>query len=184
VPRLHQSLLSTTVSQQCLNPQTLRSHTLALTYILLFRLIRKSQLCRSDALQQFIIFPDVHLATDVLDFLYDAIACTCLTDEAAKIEENMIVQQILSLCKRASQPYLAAVKDMASSSVVKRHRNLVGQNWGKTFVKRQLVLQVKYSRKCDYTRASTKMLVFVRLISGCTTHHCEIQQCRRKHVQL
>jgi hypothetical protein len=42
---------------------------------------------------------------------------------------------------------------MADSLLAKRHRDLVGQNWAKTFVKRRPKLKVKFNRKYDYKRA-------------------------------
>jgi hypothetical protein len=70
-----------------------------------------------------------------------------------KTEEEVIVEHILDLCERGFPPRLAAVKDMADSLLAERHWDPVGQNWAKTFVKRQPVLQVKFNWKYDYKRA-------------------------------
>jgi hypothetical protein len=52
-----------------------------------------------------------------------------------KTEEDVIVQHILDLDARGFPPQLAAVKDMADSSLAECHQDLVGQNWAATFVK-------------------------------------------------
>jgi hypothetical protein len=53
-----------------------------------------------------------------------------------KTEEEVIVEHILDLDERGWAPRLAAVKDMADCLLEARHRDLVGQNWAATFVKR------------------------------------------------
>jgi hypothetical protein len=73
-----------------------------------------------------------------------------------KTEEEVIVEHILDLCERGFPPRLAAVKDMADSLLAECHRDPVGQNWAKTFVKRQPALQVKFNRKYDYKKALCK----------------------------
>jgi hypothetical protein len=70
-----------------------------------------------------------------------------------KTEEDVIVQHILDLDEQGFPPRLAAVKDMDDSLLTEHHRNPVGQNWAKTFVKRQQELKVKFNQKCDYKRA-------------------------------
>jgi hypothetical protein len=42
---------------------------------------------------------------------------------------------------------------MADSLLAERHRDPVGQNWAKSFVKRRPELQVKFNRKYNYKRA-------------------------------
>jgi RecB family endonuclease NucS len=42
---------------------------------------------------------------------------------------------------------------MADSLLAERHRDPVGENWAKTFVKRQPELKVKFNRKYEYKRA-------------------------------
>jgi hypothetical protein len=62
-----------------------------------------------------------------------------------KTEEDVIVQHILGLDPRGFPPRLAAVKDMADSLLAERHRDPVGQNWAKTFVRRRPELKVKFN---------------------------------------
>jgi hypothetical protein len=45
------------------------------------------------------------------------------------------------------------VKDIADSLLAERHRDLVGQNWAKTFVRRCPELKVKFNWKYNYRRA-------------------------------
>jgi hypothetical protein len=79
-----------------------------------------------------------------------------------RTEEDVIVQHILDLDARGFPPRLAAVKDMADSLLAERHRDPVGQNWAKTFVRRQPELKVKFNRKYDYKRALCESPQLVR----------------------
>jgi len=68
-------------------------------------------------------------------------------------EEETIVQYILDLAIRGFPPRLDAIRDMADSLLAERHRDPVGENWAKTFVKRRPELKVRFNRKYDYKRA-------------------------------
>jgi hypothetical protein len=68
-------------------------------------------------------------------------------------EEEAIIQYVLELDARGSPPKLASIRDMADSLLTERHRDLVGENWAKAFVKRQPELKVELNRNYDYKRA-------------------------------
>jgi hypothetical protein len=68
----------------------------------------------------------------------------------------VIIKHILYLVKQGFPPRLSAVADMANSLRAERSLGHVGLNWPSTFIKRQLELQVKFSRKYDYKRALCK----------------------------
>ena len=65
----------------------------------------------------------------------------------------MIVKNILDLDARGFPLRLSAVKDLADSLLAARHRDPVGPNWPKAFIKRRLELKMKFNRKYDYKRA-------------------------------
>jgi transcriptional regulator with XRE-family HTH domain len=79
--------------------------------------------------------------------------CTPNSMKLLKTEEDVIVEHILDLDARGWPPQLTAVKEMADSLLTERHRDPVGQNWAKSFVKRRPELQVKFNRKYNYRRA-------------------------------
>ena len=68
-------------------------------------------------------------------------------------EEEVIVKNILDLDARGFPLRLSAVKDLANSLLAARHRDPIGPNWPKAFIKRRLELKIKFNRKYDYKRA-------------------------------
>jgi len=70
-----------------------------------------------------------------------------------ELEENSIVQYILSLDVRGFPPQLTDVADMANLLLAERDATRVGQNWASNFVKRHSELGTRLSRKYDYQRA-------------------------------
>ena len=65
----------------------------------------------------------------------------------------MIVKNILDLNARGFPLRLSAVKDLANSLLAARHRDPIGSNWPKAFIKRRLELKIKFNQKYDYKRA-------------------------------
>ncbi|EFQ85716.1 hypothetical protein P3342_001699 [Pyrenophora teres f. teres] len=51
---------------------------------------------------------------------------------------------------------------MADSLLAERHRDPVGENWAKTFVKRRPELKVRFNRKYDYKRALCEDPMIIR----------------------
>jgi DDE superfamily endonuclease/helix-turn-helix, Psq domain len=72
-----------------------------------------------------------------------------LTDQ----EEKTIAEYILDLDSRAFPPRLRGVEDMANILLAERGAPKVGINWAANFVKRQLALKTRFSRRLDYQRA-------------------------------
>jgi hypothetical protein len=68
-------------------------------------------------------------------------------------EEETIVDYILDLDARGYPLHLPAIKDLADSLLAARHRDPVGPNWPRAFVKRRPELKMKFNRKYDYRRA-------------------------------
>jgi hypothetical protein len=68
-------------------------------------------------------------------------------------EENTIFDYILDLDVQGFPPQLAAIKDMADSLLVARHRDPVGPSWPKASIKSRPELKMKLNRKYDYRRA-------------------------------
>ena len=69
------------------------------------------------------------------------------------LEEQTIVQYITKLSVRAFPPRLRGVEDMANHLRHERDMPPVGQRWAYNFVKRQLELRTRYTRRYDYQRA-------------------------------
>ena len=68
-------------------------------------------------------------------------------------EEGAIVQYILELVSRSFLPRLRGVEDMANQLLHVRDAPPVGKLWAHNFVKRQLELRTRYTRRYDYQRA-------------------------------
>ena len=68
-------------------------------------------------------------------------------------EEQTIVDYVLDLDARGFPLHLPAIKDLADSLLAARHRDPVGPNWPRAFVKRRPELKMKFNRKYDYKRA-------------------------------
>ena len=68
-------------------------------------------------------------------------------------EEETIVDYILDLDARGYPLHLPAIKDLADSLLAARHRDPVGPNWPRAFIKRRPELKMKFNRKYDYRRA-------------------------------
>ena len=84
----------------------------------------------------------------------DILANSCkLTD----LEEHTIIQYIIKLCTRAFHPQLCYVEDMANRLLRKRDTLPVGKRWAYNFIKRQLELQTRLSRKYDWQLSQVAM---------------------------
>jgi len=68
-------------------------------------------------------------------------------------EEKAIVQYILELVTRSFPPRLRSVEDIANQLLRVRNAPPVGKLWAYNFVKRQLELRTRYTRRYDYQRA-------------------------------
>ena len=60
---------------------------------------------------------------------------------------------MIELYIRAFPPRLCGVEDMANQLLRERDAPPVGKRWAYNFVKRQLKLRTRYSRRYDYQRA-------------------------------
>src|SRR5450755_2665771 len=75
------------------------------------------------------------------------------------LEEETLVQWILSMDQRGLAPRPDAVRQMANLLLGKRSNSKsdpnsqIGQKWVYNFVQRHQVLQCRYNRKYDYQRA-------------------------------
>ena len=79
--------------------------------------------------------------------------CTPNSMKLLITEEETIIDYILDLDARGFPLRLPAVKDLADSLLAARHRDPVGPNWPKAFIKRRPELKIKFNRKYDYRRA-------------------------------
>jgi hypothetical protein len=79
--------------------------------------------------------------------------CTPNSMKLLITEEETIVDYILDLDARGFPLHLPAVKDLADSLLAARHRDPVGLNWPRAFIKRRPELKMKFNRKYDYRRA-------------------------------
>ena len=68
-------------------------------------------------------------------------------------EEQTIVDYILDLDARGFPMHLPAIKDLADSLLAARHRDPVGPNWPRAFIRRRPELKMNCNRKYDYRRA-------------------------------
>ena len=66
------------------------------------------------------------------------------------LEEKTIVQYVIELSTRAFPPRLRGVEDMANQLRRVRDAPPVGKLWAHNFVKRQLELRTRYTRRYDY----------------------------------
>ena len=69
------------------------------------------------------------------------------------IEEDTIIQNIISLDTRGFAPRLAGVEDMANLLLKSRGQNPVGKLWAHRFVQRQPQLKTRFNRVYDFQRA-------------------------------
>jgi len=69
------------------------------------------------------------------------------------LEEQTIVQYVIELSACAFPPRLCGVEDMANHLRRECNAPPVGKRWAHNFVKRQLELRTRYSRRYDYQRA-------------------------------
>ena len=65
-------------------------------------------------------------------------------------EEKAIIQYIIELDARSFPPRLRGVEDMANHLLRVQDAPPVGKLWAHNFVKRQLELRTRYSRRYDY----------------------------------
>ena len=75
------------------------------------------------------------------------------------LEEDSLVEWILSMDSRGAAPRPATVGEMANILLATRGTNpspTVGKNWVSTFVKRRDELQSRYSKRYDYQRAQNE----------------------------
>ena len=79
--------------------------------------------------------------------------CTPNSMKLLTTEEETVVDYILDCDARGYPLRLPAVKDLADSLLAARHRDPVGPNWPKAFIKRRPELKIKFNRKYDYRRA-------------------------------
>ena len=70
-----------------------------------------------------------------------------------KLEEEVIIRNILDLDSRGFAPRLASVEDMANYILESRGGERVGQLWPHRFVKRQPALKTRFNRVYDFQRA-------------------------------
>ena len=71
----------------------------------------------------------------------------------SKLEEEVIVRNILELDSRGFAPRLASVEDMANFILESRGGERVGKLWAHRFVQRQLALKTRFNRVYDFQRA-------------------------------
>src|SRR5690554_3479989 len=67
-----------------------------------------------------------------------------------KIEEDVIIQEILNLDSRGFAPRLACVEDMANYILEVRGGKRVGKLWAHRFVRRQPLLKTRFNRVYDF----------------------------------
>ena len=70
-----------------------------------------------------------------------------------KLEEEVIVRNILDLDSRGFAPRLAGVEDMANFILESRGGKRVGKLWAHRFVQRQPDLKTRFNRVYDFQRA-------------------------------
>ena len=73
--------------------------------------------------------------------------------KVTKLEEDSLVEWILSLDSRGAAPRPSTIREMANILLATRGQSpppTVGVNWVSTFVKRREELQSRYSRRYDY----------------------------------
>jgi hypothetical protein len=78
---------------------------------------------------------------------------TANSKKLTQSEEEANVQYIIELSIRAFPPRLSGVEDMANQLLRVRDAPPIGKLWAHRFVKRQLELRTRYSRRYDYQRA-------------------------------
>ncbi len=67
-----------------------------------------------------------------------------------KLEEKVIVQNILDLDSRGFALRLASVEDIANFILESRRRRRVRKLWAHRFVQRQLALKTRFNRVYDF----------------------------------
>jgi hypothetical protein len=79
------------------------------------------------------------------------------------IEEEVLVQWILSMDRRGMQPRVSSVRHMATLLLGQHAQDAsVGKNWATKFISRHDALKSKYNRKLDYQRAKCEDPVIIR----------------------
>ena len=76
--------------------------------------------------------------------------------KVTELEEDSLVQWVLSLDSRGAAPRPSTIREMADillATCGESPSPIVGVNWVSTFVKRRDELQSRYSRRYDYQRA-------------------------------
>ncbi|KFZ19273.1 hypothetical protein V501_00735 [Pseudogymnoascus sp. VKM F-4519 (FW-2642)] len=71
----------------------------------------------------------------------------------SKLEEEVIVRNILKLDSRGFAPRLAGVEDMANFILELREGERVGKLWAHRFIQRQLALKTRFNRVYNFQRA-------------------------------
>jgi len=69
------------------------------------------------------------------------------------LKEKTIIQYIIKLYTRAFHPRLSYVEDMANWLLRERDAPPVGVQWAYNFIKRQLELRTRFTRKYNYQKA-------------------------------
>ena len=67
-----------------------------------------------------------------------------------QVVTQTIIQYIVKLYTRAFYPRLCYVEDMANRLLRERDAPPVGKRWAYNFIKRQLELRTRFTRKYDY----------------------------------
>ena len=71
----------------------------------------------------------------------------------SKLEEEVIIRNILDLDSRGFAPRLASVEEMANMILESRGGKRVGKLWAHRFIQRQLDLKTRFNRVYDFQRA-------------------------------
>ena len=69
------------------------------------------------------------------------------------LEEDVLLERILSLDARGFQPRLSDIQEMADRLCMDRNASRVGPRWAQRFVQRQPKLITRFRRQIDYQRA-------------------------------
>ena len=84
------------------------------------------------------------------------------SQKLTKLEESVLVREVLDLYSRGFSPRLISVGDMASKLRTTRGETPVGPRWASNFVKRQPELRKRWSRRYDYQRARCEDLAIIQ----------------------
>ena len=88
--------------------------------------------------------------------------CQPNSKKLTQLEEEVIVQHILSLDERGFAPTYAAVRNMADKLLAARGAGQVGQKWPANFVRRTDRLTTRFNRAYDRQRALCEDPVLIR----------------------